>query len=266
MVSDVVDFYGAQLELSFDPAKVQVVDVDDGKEGIQIEPGSCPTPDFVVENEADNTVGTITYSVSSLSPSLPCDGTGVIASITFEGVGEGNSPMAFDTALLSDTNGDPIEVNSSNGSIDVVLACIFSGTIDLQSRSNDSGVAFTVVGAETFSTTTDASGYYELTVPGDTYDVFAEMDRYLDGERTDEVCPAGGVNQPPQVTLLGGDTNDDCTVNILDLSFMGARFRTSTGDENFDPRADINADGKVNILDLTVAGGNFRETCPVDWP
>ena len=146
---------------------------------------------------------------------------------------------------------------------DVVAGCTFSGTIDLQGRSDDSGATFT---AGAYATTTDADGHYELIVPEGTYDVTAEMDLYLDSERLGEFCPAGGDNQLPDVTLLGGDTNDDCTINILDITFMGARFGTSTSDADFDPKADINTDGTVNILDLTVAGGNFHETCPVAWP
>ena len=268
-ISDVTNLYGTQLEISFDPTKVQVVDADPDTTGVQITPGSCPAPDFVVFNIVDNTEGTIIYSSTAISPSLPCDGNGVVASFTFEGVGEGSSPMTFDSTLLSDTNGEAICANASDGNLDVVIsACTFSGIINLQSRADDSGAMFTVVGgsAGTFSTTTDALGYYELTVPADTYDVFAEMDRYLDGERTGEICPAGGVNQPPQVTLLGGDTNDDCVINILDLSFMGSRFMTSAGDANYDLMADINDDGEINILDLSVTGGNFMGTCPVNWP
>ena len=144
--------------------------------------------------------------------------------------------------------------------------CTFSGTIDLQGREDDSGANFTAIGAETFSTTTGASGYYELTVPEDTYDLSAEMDRYLDSERTDVVCPTGETKPLATVELLGGDANDDCLVNILDLAFMGARFGLSDGDLDFDPAADINSDSTIDILDLTVAGGNFHGECPVDWP
>ena len=146
---------------------------------------------------------------------------------------------------------------------DAVPDCTFSGTIDLQGRDDDSGATFT---AGAYATTTDADGHYELIVPEGTYDVTAEMDLYLDGEQTGETCPAGGTNELTLVTLLGGDTNDDCIINILDLAFMGARFGLSDGDASFDAKADINADGSVNILDLTVAGGNFNKECPVAWP
>ena len=65
--------------------------------------------------------------------------------------------------------------------------------------------------------------------------------------------------------LLGGDANDDCVINILDIAFMGARFGMSAVDANFDSKAEINADDSI-ILDITVAGANFMETCPVLWP
>jgi hypothetical protein len=67
------------------------------------------------------------------------------------------------------------------------------------------------------------------------------------------------------VTLLGGDTNNDCNVNILDLALVGGRFGMSCGDTGWDARADINNDCTVNILDLAVTGGNFGESCPVPW-
>ena len=265
LASNVVDLYGAQLEISFDPTKLQVVDDDAGLAGVQISPGTCPTPDNVVQNTVDSTAGTISYSAHSLSPSPPCNEGGTVASITFEGVGGGNSSLGFYTTLVSDTTGVSICAHTTDGRLEIVTsgACIFTGTIELQSRSDDSGASFT---AGAYATTTDASGYYELTVPEDTYDVTAEMDLYLDGERTGEVCLAGEEIQLPSVTLLGGDTNDDCVINILDLSFMGSRFMTSAGDANYDPRADINDDGEINILDLSVTGGNFMGTCPVNWP
>lgn len=64
----------------------------------------------------------------------------------------------------------------------------------------------------------------------------------------------------------GGNVNNDCTVNILDLSFMGARYTFSCGDPGWDAKADINNDCTVNILDLAVTGGSFQKSCPVPWP
>ena len=47
------------------------------------------------------------------------------------------------------------------------------------------------------------------------------------------------------------DVNADGAVNILDLTFVAARFGQP------DPKADVNADGTVNILDLTLVARNF---------
>ena len=163
------------------------------------------------------------------------------------------------TSSISQTHPNPIA--------QVALAenCSFSGYINLQSRADNSGTTFTVIGAETFSATTDASGYYTLAVPIGTYTLTAEMDLFLDAERENEPCLTAGMYQLPTVTLLGGDFNDDCIINVLDISFIGARFNLNSSDPNFDLKADINSDGTIDILDITVAGANFREECPVAW-
>jgi hypothetical protein len=110
VVNGVSDLYGAALELTFDPSIVQVV-------GGQVTPGPCPAPDFVVQNTADNTAGTINYDVTSLSPSPPCSGSGVIASITFEKIASGTSPVMFSSSLIADTNGIAIPTTTTDGEV-----------------------------------------------------------------------------------------------------------------------------------------------------
>jgi hypothetical protein len=270
MVSDVTDLYGIELEITFDPTFVEVVDNDSGTPGIQIQPGICPSPDFVVVNSADNTTGTISYAATSLSPSPPCDGGGVIASITFHGLVEGPSPVHFDSWLLSDTDLNSIHVGSmADGRLQVLdpIGTIES-TVDLQGRADESGaeVCAWQGGVEVECTVTDEAGYYSFTLQEGTYDVTIEMARYLDAEKAGQVVVAGGTTTLCQVKLLGGDASDDDVINILDLSFMGYRFGSCVGDPDYDPRADINNDGCINILDIVAAGVNFNKTSPVPWP
>lgn len=268
MVRDITNMYGAALEIHFDPAIVQVEDADGGMTDVQITPGTCPSPDFVLQNEADNVNGIISYDASSLSPSPPCDGTGVVASITFRGATGGlTTPILFASWLLADTGGTPIPVTITDGAVEVTNTGAFWGTVSCQGRSDHSGaeVCAWSGGVSVACTLTDSAGYYELLVPGGTYDITADMELYLDGERTGEsVAPSGSVNLPT-VTVLGGDTNDDCIVNILDLAFMGARYLTSCGDTSWNYQADINADCTVNILDFAMSGSNYGNTCPVPW-
>jgi len=101
------------------------------------------------------------------------------------------------------------------------------------------------------------------------------------------------------VTLLGGDpigsqvdvsTPLTCTapvtmtvagppdgkVNVLDLTFVGARFGKTSGDADWGPdvcepewvayKADINEDTVVNIFDLVLVGNNFGALAPGLWP
>jgi hypothetical protein len=110
LVSGVTDLYGVSLALSFDPSIVEVVDA-------QLTPGSCPIPDFIIANTADNLAGTLNYDASSLSPSSPCSGSGLVASITFRGLAVGTSPVHFSNWLLADTNGSEITSSTVDGEI-----------------------------------------------------------------------------------------------------------------------------------------------------
>jgi hypothetical protein len=270
VVEDVTDLYGVGLELGFDPAILQVVDADGGTAGVQITPGSCPSPDFIVQNAADNVTGTINYDASSLSPSLPCNGTGVVASITFEGIALGISPLGFNAVLLSDTNGVEIPSATQGGTIEVIIPPVgtIDGYVDLQGRSDDSGAEVCAWdgAVQVACDLTDASGYYMVEVPEGTYDVTVEIARYLDSEKAGVSVTAGSTTTLSTLLLPGGDANDDDIINILDLSFMGARYGCSIADPCYDPKADINNDTLINIQDIVLAGGNYLETSPVPWP
>jgi hypothetical protein len=140
------------------------------------------------------------------------------------------------------------------------------GTVFLQGRTDHSGVVVTILdgGDPVASLTTGAKGEFSFTVPAGFYNLTVEMSRYLDGGASEYVPPNETYILPP-LTLLGGDSNDSDTINILDLAFQGARYGLSEGDPGWDPAADINGDGTVNILDLTISANNFKKSSPVPW-
>jgi hypothetical protein len=113
VLSDVTGLYGIQLDLSFDPAVVNVV-------GETITPGDCPQPDFVVANSAENVTGTISYAATQLFPTAPCDG-GIVAKIAFQAVAEGQSDIHFSDWLLSNSDGEPLPAEAQDGSISVLI-------------------------------------------------------------------------------------------------------------------------------------------------
>jgi len=119
-IEDVTDLYGVDVQLSFDPALLEVQDADPGTDDIQIQKGTFPAPDFVVKNEADSSAGTIWYAVSQMSPTEPISGSGVAASITFKGLAGGTSSVAFTYQKIVEIDGEQIPATTQDGQITVV--------------------------------------------------------------------------------------------------------------------------------------------------
>ena len=119
MLSDVQGLYGAEIHLRFDPDALQVIDAAPDTEGVQLEPGTLPAPDFVVQNEVDNGAGTIDYAVTQLPPSNPGEGSGVVARVTFRAKKPSVSLVRFEQFLLADTIGGNIDARPQDGQIKV---------------------------------------------------------------------------------------------------------------------------------------------------
>ncbi len=98
--------YGIDLQASFDPAMVEVVDADAKQDGVQMFPGDFLKPDFVVRNTADNKTGTLHYAVTQLNPTPPANGEGVILSIQFLGKAAGvKTALTFVSVQIADRRG-----------------------------------------------------------------------------------------------------------------------------------------------------------------
>ena len=108
--------FGAETILVFNPGIVQAVDQDPIQSGNQIIAGTCPAPGFIVLNQADNTAGMISYSITQLLPQTPCD-KGTIAQIVFACITSGTSPIEVIGSTLVDTNGFEISHLSEDGQI-----------------------------------------------------------------------------------------------------------------------------------------------------
>ncbi len=103
--------------------------------------------------------------------------------------------------------------------------------------------------------TTDATNRLLLTaVPDGSHTVAVQKPGYLRAERSGMVVVEAQTTMLPDVTLLGGDANNDGVINIADLVMAASQFGSPS------PDADINADGVVNILDLTLIGINYGRT------
>ncbi len=116
-VTDVTNLAAVDLELRFDPAILNVVDADPGKDGIQIQPGNFLTADFVVKNEANNDSGIVHYTITQVAPTSPVNGGGLLALITFNAMAPGNSPISFSIAQLASGTAQAIAADLQPGEI-----------------------------------------------------------------------------------------------------------------------------------------------------
>ncbi len=74
-------------------------------------------------------------------------------------------------------------------------------------------------------------------------------------------CAADGTLKNEALDATPPDTNDDQSVNILDVGAMAPACRAAVGDANYEPRLDLNADGGINILDVGVMAPFWRTSC-----
>ena len=60
-----------------------------------------------------------------------------------------------------------------------------------------------------------------------------------------------------------GDVNGDGIVDIEDFVLISAAFRSTPGDPNWNPQADLAPMyGLIDIVDVVTASGRYRESCP----
>lgn len=268
-LQDITDMYGIELQLSFNPSLLQVQDDKPGTVGIQIQPGEFPDPQlcFSPQNAADNTVGSIAYAVSLLNPSPTATGSGVLARVRFRAIGAGVSDIIISRAVIVASDSCCLEVTTENGVINVATAATptpvggaVTGTVQVQGRTNFSGVTVAIGGRQV---TTGADGRFSITgiTPG-SYTITASIASYLRAERSGVTITQGTTVSLPDVTLLAGDVDNNCTINIFDLVALGSAYGTAPPS---DPRVDFNQDNQINIFDLVLLAGNYNRACPGPW-
>jgi len=126
-IENATRLYGAEVHLAFDPARLEVQDADPDTEGVQIQAGDFPSPDFVVQNQADNVKGTIDYAATQLAPREAVDGSGVLATVTIKGKDKGASSLTFVGAKLADPDGQEIPSQTVDGRVEIAATAVSGG-------------------------------------------------------------------------------------------------------------------------------------------
>jgi hypothetical protein len=264
-LENITNMYGLEIKLSFNPALLEVQDDKPGTVGMQIQPGEFPNPEsyFVAQNAADNAAGTIAYAASLLSPSPAASGSGVVARIRFKALAAGTSTVSITQLAIVASDNCCLIPTTTDGSVAVVGAQTggaVTGRVLLQGRSNHSGATVTIGGRQG---TTGTDGSFTISnVPAGTYTVSAVIANYLRADKSSVVVTNGSTVNLPEVTLLAGDIDNNCTVNIFDLVPLGAAYGSTPPS---DARVDFNQDNVINIFDLVLLAGNYNKTCPGPW-
>lgn len=153
-IDNVTDLYGADVLLTYDRRALCASDASHtcpNTTSVQLTPGPLltsggPSQYFVLFNYADNSNGTIAFTITQFNPALPVTGSGVLATITFMGLpGRPQSQIHFTYAKLSVRNGVEIPATLGDGLINIGLptAVTLSSISTEVSRANGHAIALT---------------------------------------------------------------------------------------------------------------------------
>ena len=118
-IDNAANLYGADIELQFASNILQIQDANSGQDGVQIQPGDFPKPDFIITNLVDNTAGAIRYALTQRAPTEPVSGNGLLARFTLQAIAQGQSNLTFAVAKLASPDGLPILVTTQPGQVTV---------------------------------------------------------------------------------------------------------------------------------------------------
>lgn len=257
-VAEVTNLLSVELEISYDPTIIQVIDGDAGQRGVQVRVGNIFSTGNITRNEVDTRNGRIFFSATRLSGYTQSIPDGLIA-IDWRPQRVGSSDITLDRVVLTDTDGQQMAANINDGRITVnfVPNCNVSGAVALQGRTNFGGVM--VTNSAGVQTETASDGTFVLKADQVlNFNFPGYLSTQIDLSDHVEIVEADGqVVYVGDIELLAGDVNNDDKIDILDLVQIAMVYSSD------DTVADVNGDGQVNVLDLVAVASNFQQTGPV---
>ncbi len=249
------NLYAAQATCSVDPA---ILEPQGGVFGDFFD----PVNHLIAANEVSPTLGTWFGAISQQNPAGPLSGDGLFATVNYQAMSPGATAITCDP-LLSDRDGFTQTVSFTGADVTVLPFGTISGAATYQGRLAHAGIVVTATGIVTSTDTTDGDGNFTLgQLKAYTYTVEADAASYLPSCITTTVA-SGETVTLTATTLLGGDLNDDDTINIGDATLLTANFGLLVPPA--DARADINVDDIVNVQDLAILSGNYEISGCQGW-
>lgn len=159
-------------------------------------------------------------------------------------------PTALPAATQVVVSPAPVEVGSISGS--VRLPVDWEGGIQLMlTRPDGSTLELPVAVDGLFAFANMLPGGYVLE---------ASAANHL-SSRAEFDLQAGETLELPGIVLVGGDTNGDNVIDLMDAALIASNFDTPAVIKE----ADLNGDGWIDVRDLTVIGKQFGAVGPISW-
>jgi hypothetical protein len=118
-IEDVVDLYGIDIELKFDPAFWEFEDADPSREGIQPAIGTFLDPGVTLYNEIYPEEGRVWLVLTQLNPSEAKSGSGTIMVLYAKALKTGTTKIEVEKVELATREGLGIEVEGVDGEISI---------------------------------------------------------------------------------------------------------------------------------------------------
>jgi hypothetical protein len=287
-VDDAQPVDGVDAFITFDPAKLEVVDADAGKAGVQITPGSALAT--VLTNNV--TSGLISYSAGVLDAPVPT-GRFTVATIQFKAKAVTSIPTVVAISLTGagttsvvDCAGTALLGAHANANIEIVAGANVNISVTLQGGSRpEAGWAIpltvkfftpgtsapvdvlTAVPVYSFALTTTRNGTAAIAqataiTPG-IYDISVASPHCLTN-----VKRGIGIALPTiyvdMGTLLEGNANNDNRINISDFGILATAYGNGAEDAGYNAQADFDRNGRVNITDFGLLATNYAKMAPVE--
>ncbi len=284
----------AQFRLTFDPAKLQVVDADPATGGVQVVQAAVFGQSLA--NAVDNALGTIDFAAGRSSAQPAATGAFTLATFRVVGIAEGSSPLTFDAGRVQVAfAGQPLQAALSGGTVRVTPRMLvftqrpvrgaagfalgyqpevrlMDGSGNLLSGDSTTVVALGLSGGAAGAALACATNPVVLTAG---IAVFTGCS--IDTPGADYVLQATALGADPALSpafnvTLAGDTNGDCKVTVLDFSLVVTHFGKTSASADWtvgNPapyRADLNGSGAVSILDFSMVVTKFGASvasCPM---
>ena len=242
------------------------------------------------------TNGQLTLSDNFTSTSVGASGAGTLATITFQVLANGSTPIVMADIQMTDSFGRPISYTQTNGSFsnipliistahqvvvtDITASSYFNSTWVYQGR--DVNINVTVFDSGGFSENATVTVYYNITA-GDVAGVQSvtlasgenETLLFVWNTTAVPICytnytltavatiPDGSANTlsdgTMQVRILG-DLNGDGKVDMADVIIFEDAFGSYPGHPRWNPAADINENGVCDLNDVVTLLMHWGQT------